>query len=121
MMKSANDIPYSYLLDLFRKGEPMIDETTFYFMEESPGDSHIIGYLGYGSQPVADKPYWAGYCDHENGFTANTADELFEAPIYGGKSLKDRWKDVYIWTIGPMEPKEFIQMFREKYPIEPFS
>ena len=38
--------------------------------------------------------------------------------IFGGKSLKDRWHDVYLCEIGGIDSREFIKMIAEEYPIE---
>lgn len=114
-MKSANGIPYSYLLELFKNGEN-INETNFYFRGEPVGSNHYLGYLPNNCHN--GKPYWVGYCDIETGFDASSAEELFEAPIFGGKSLKERWHDVYLCEIGGIDSREFIKMIAEEYPIE---
>lgn len=56
------------------------------------------GYIGYLSQH--EKPYWAGYCDIEDGCEFKTAKELFEAKIYDKRSIKDRWDELVLINIG---------------------
>ena len=67
----------------------------FYFRDESPAADHMIGFL-----PKYNKPYWAGYCDIPDGCEFATAKELFEAKIYGGRSIKQRWDEIVIVNIG---------------------
>lgn len=71
-----------------------IDETCFYFCDDPQEEEHYIGFL-----PKFEQPYWAGYCDVENGCEFSTAEELANAKIYKGKSLKERWESVRIVSI----------------------
>lgn len=86
---------YEFILAQFEKGDEHVDETTFYFRSDPQEVEHYIGYL-----PQYEKPYWAGYCDIENGCEFKTAKELFEAKIYCGQSIKDRWDDLVLINIG---------------------
>lgn len=53
--------------------------------------------------------YWAGCgCDIPNGTGFPTAQALFDAPIYGGRSLRDRWNEITWHMIdGWMTPEDF--------------
>ena len=51
--------------------------------------------------------YWVGFCDIEGGCDFKTAKELFEAPIFDGKSIKDRWNEVEIIAIGGINVDEW--------------
>ena len=82
------------VLKIFEIGEGC-DETTFYFKTDPKEKEHYLGY-----KPEYKKPYWVGYCDIENGCEFLTAKEMFEAPIYDGKSIKDRWNEIVLCTIG---------------------
>ena len=116
-MRSANGIRYEDLLALFEAGEN-IDETAFYFADDPTKDDHYLGYLPYPNlwhPEYTDKPYWAGYCDIEDGFECATAKELFEAPIYNGKSLKEQWNKAYIFQIGGVWAEEYVKMFADKF------
>ena len=86
---------YDLLLDLFEKGDARVDETVFYFRSDPDENEHYIGYL-----PEYGKPYWAGYCGIKDGCEFETAKELFEAKIYDGKSIKDRWDGLVLVEIG---------------------
>lgn len=59
--------------------------------------------------------YWAGAgCDIYNGTDYLTARELFEAPIYEGKSIKDRWSEITWDEIdGWMCPEDFDRLHGE--------
>lgn len=69
-----------------------------------------MGYITTYS--VIEKPYWAGYCDIKDGFECSTAEELLTAPIYDGKSIRDRWNDVVIITIGGIPLEEWMEGYR---------
>lgn len=71
-----------------------IDETCFYFCDDKNDTEHYLGYL-----PKYDKPYWIGYCDIEDGAEFTGAEELVNAPVFDGRSLKDRWNEVRIISI----------------------
>ncbi len=94
---------YSFVLKLFEMGKG-VDETTFYFRSDPEETVHYLGYL-----PQYEKPYWAGYCDVPDGCEFFSAKELFEAKIYDGKSLKDRWNDAVLIELGaiPVEELQF--------------
>jgi len=84
---------YDELLHLFEIGAN-IDETVFYFYDDPSEEEHYIGFL-----PQFEKPYWAGYCDVENGCAFQTAQELFTAKIYDGLSIKERWEHLRLVEI----------------------
>mgnify|MGYP004690054635 CR=1 FL=1 len=79
------------------KAGDLINETHFYFLDEPEGEEHYIGYL-----PEYEEPYWAGYCDVKDGCDFATAEELVNARIYDGKSLKERWDNIVIIGIEGM-------------------
>lgn len=87
------------------KAGASIDETCFYFTDDPQGSEHYIGYL-----PQYEKPYWVGYCDIPDGCEYQTAEELVEAKIYDGKSLKERWSNVRIVRIAGISLDYWIQM-----------
>ena len=93
---------YETLFKLFDEKRVNIDETSFYFKDDPQEIEHFIGY-----QPQYDLSYWVGYCDIEGGCNFKTAKELFEAPVFDGRSLKDRWEDVVLMTIGAVDIDEW--------------
>ncbi len=97
---------YEKLFNLFDQKLTNIDETSFIFRDDPRKIEHYIGYI-----PPHELPYWVGYCDVEGGCDFKTAKELFEAPILGGKSIKDRWNEVEIITIGGINIDEWDEKF----------
>ena len=85
----------------------LIDETCFYFSDDPTEGERYLGYL-----PEDEKPYWAGYCDIEDGCEFKTADELVNSPIYDGKSLKSRWDKVVIVSIEGLDRDDWMQCCR---------
>ena len=85
---------YETLFGLFEEKRSNIDETAFYFKNDPGEIEHFIGF-----QPLHESPYWVGYCDIEGGCSFSTAKELFEAPVFDGKSIKDRWSEIVIVSI----------------------
>lgn len=102
---------YQKLFNLFNRKAINIDETSFYFKDDPQKIERYIGYL-----PQCELPYWVGYCDVEGGCEFKTAKELFEAPIFDGKSIKDRWNEVEMIAIGAINIDEWNEDFcRSKY------
>lgn len=71
-----------------------IDETCFYFRDDKEETERYLGYL-----PQYEKPYWIGCCDIDGGCEFKTAEELVNAPVFDGRSLKERWDSVVICHI----------------------
>ena len=63
-------IDFDFFLSELKKGEIM-DETYFYFVDETDKPEHYIGCLSQ-----YDKPYWVGLCDIPDGTEFLTAEEL---------------------------------------------
>lgn len=101
---NLNTVDFNYFLTELRKGKIM-NETSFYFVDEISEPEHYIGCL-----PQYDKPYWAGLCDIPNGTEFLTADELVNATIYRGKSLKERWDDVRIICMGGIPVDDYMKL-----------
>lgn len=83
-----------------------INETQFYFADDPDEMDHYLGYL-----PQYDLPYWVGYCDIEDGAEFKTADELINAPIFDGQSLKNRWDMVRIVSIEGVSLEDWLECF----------
>ena len=71
-----------------------INDTCFFFDDDISETEHYIGCVLEHS-----KVYWSGYCDIPDGTDYKTAEELINAPIQNGKSLKERWNEVRICSI----------------------
>ena len=87
-----------------------IDETCFYFSDDEDEREHILGYL-----PQFEKPYWIGYCDVEDGCEFATAKELVEACVFNGKSLKERWDKVIIYSIEGIDLQDWLEVCEHCY------
>ncbi len=107
-MKSSSDgkdtLDFECFFQQLLKGI-WIDETCFYFVDDPNRVERFLGYL-----PQYDMPYWVGYCDIPNGTEFNTADELVNAKIYDGKSLKERWEEVRIISIEGISLESWLGM-----------
>ena len=66
-----------------------IDETCFSFCDDPDEKEHYLGFI-----PHCDEPYWIGYCDVEGGCAFKTAEELVSAPVFDGKSIRERWSSI---------------------------
>jgi hypothetical protein len=99
MEKLDYDFYFSHL-----KAGVSIDETCFYFSDDPKEDEHYIGF-----QSEYEKPYWVGFCDVEDGCEFNTAEELVEAKIFNGKSLKERWPFVRIVNIQGIDLDDWLK------------
>ena len=89
----VSTLQIDYLIQEFKAGMN-VDETSFSFEKDN---QDLLRYIGYSENDTL--PYWAGLCDLPDGRRFQTADELFEAKIYDGKSLKERWDEVTIYSI----------------------
>lgn len=95
-------VDFDYFLAELKKGEIM-DETYFYFTGEEGEPEHYIGCL-----TEYERPYWAGLCDIPDGTDFETAEELVNAKIYRGKSLKERWNEVRVICMGGIPVPDYI-------------
>lgn len=76
-----------------------IDETEFYYKNALGEDEYCI--IGYISEYDPTHPYWAGYgCDAEHGMDFASADELVNSKVFGGKSIRERWEEIYVFNLG---------------------
>lgn len=92
----VSSLHIDYLIQEFKAGMN-VDETSFSFKKDN---QDFIRYIGYSENDPL--PYWAGLCDLPDGRRFQTADELFDAKIYDGKSLKERWDEVTIYSINSL-------------------
>lgn len=100
---------YESVLSLFER-DNRVDETMFYFRSDPKKIEHYIG-----CQHQNEKPYWAGYCDIPDGSEFATAKELFEAKIYDGKSIKDRWDELVLVSIGGIYVEDCERSWLKEY------
>ena len=89
---------------LFQVAADYVDETEFFFDDDPDETNHCIGFL-----PEYDKPYWCGYCDVQDGCEFSTAEELFNARVFGSKSIKERWNTFVLTNIGGLSAIDMIK------------
>ena len=95
---------YDTFLHQFETKKEALDETAFYFKTDPQKTDHYIGYIEIAG---TDTPFWTGLCDIEDGCEFSSARELLEAPIYDGRSIKDRWSEVCIYQLGGLTPSDW--------------
>ena len=104
-------LTYEKFLRIFENADKYnVDETLFYFDDDPSGEDHFLGWIG-----GQEKPYWVGYCDIEDGCEFRTAHEMFEAKIYDGKSLKERWEQAVVCTIGGIDAETWLSYCGDKF------
>ena len=84
-----------------------IDETCFYFEDDPVEKDHYLVYLRQ-----YDKPYWVGYCDIKDGCEFYSAAELVDAPIFDGRTLRERWDKVVVCSIEGTGLEEWLKYFQ---------
>ncbi len=84
-----------------------INETRFYFEDDPEEKEHYLGYI-----LEQEKPYWVGYCDIKDGCDFKSAIELVSAPIFDGKTLKERWNKVIICSIEGCSLDDWMKSFQ---------
>lgn len=100
------DEDFDKFFEFVKKSGTSVDETVFYFITDKNEEDHYIGFI-----PQYDEPYWAGYCDIPGGCSFKTAEELFNAKIYDGKSIKDRWNEIVIYQIGGISAESWPEIY----------
>ena len=105
--------------DLFRRClvefPDSINETWFMFLDDQDRGECILGFIPLLPTPWSQwtndpntwepkpnpKPYWVGTgCDLHNGAGFATADELLQAPVYGGRSIASAWDHICVFNLG---------------------
>lgn len=103
-------LTYEKFLQVFENTDVFdVDETMFYFDDDSEQTEHYLGFI-----EKYNKPYWAGYCDFSDGCEFKTAYELFNAKIYDKQSLKERWKHIVFINIGGLPVDYWLDCYKSK-------
>ncbi len=105
------ELTYEKFLRIFENADKInVDETTFYFDDDPEEQEHYLGWIG-----GQEKPYWVGYCDIPDGCEYSSAEEMFTAKIYDGKSLKERWEHTVICNIGGIDADTWLSYYGDKF------
>lgn len=106
-----NPFTYEQFLWIFEHDELFnFNETLFYFNDDPEDDGHWIGCLRQ-----YEKPYWVGGCDIPDGADFQTAAEMFEAKIFKGRSIKDRWEHIVFDCIGQISVDGWIDIYQDRF------
>ena len=114
-MEEKHNMDYDLFRRCLSEYPDSIGETCFMFLDDQDRSECIIGYAPmlpslwnqWTNDPKSrepkpnPRPYWVGTgCDVHNGADFTTAEELLNAPIYGGRSIADAWEQVCVFNIG---------------------
>ncbi|HAJ96614.1 MAG TPA: hypothetical protein DCO72_02610 [Ruminococcus sp.] len=112
-MNSNYGITYEMLLFAFQHDDVFgVDETSFYFDDEGKKRfDHMIGCIRGNEFP----PYWVGDCDIQDGCEFDTAEELFQAKIFDGQSIQERWEHLILVNVGGFGAEDWIDCYRGKF------
>lgn len=99
-------------LDVFTDNPMLLNESEFRFASDpispkQPGycSGYTIGWIG-----ETEKPYWIGGCEGQDA-QFSSAEELMNAPVFGGKSLRERWDDILWLSLMSIPPDEWMSLF----------
>ena len=98
------DLFFSRLCDI--KYQWVINETHFYIEEDPVYDSCWLGRLD------SPTPYWYGLtADGSQAYDYVTAQELVDAKVFHGKSLREVWSRVRFYSLGDIEPDTWLSRY----------
>lgn len=95
------------------KARKMVDEISFVFESDS---DEVLRFIGVSDDEEA--PYWVGLSDVPDGRGFKEIDELFNAKIYDGKSLKERWSEVIIYSIAGLSLDDWLTFV--EHSVDPY-
>ena len=102
-------LDYNFFFKILNEDGKWLDETSFYFTDDLREADHMIGYL-----PQFEAPYWVGDCDIPDGCEYQTAQELLNAPIFDGRSLRERWSKVRIINAMGISLDDWYEIYLER-------
>ena len=83
-----------------------INESSFYFDDDPEETDREFGHM--------NGVYWVGYCDIPDGCDFASAEEMLNAKIYDGRSIKDRWEHVIVCNIGGISVENWLGYYKDK-------
>lgn len=87
-------IPYEIFSQKFSEGKNFFENS--FYVENS--DKYCDCWMGFNKK--FSEPYWYGLTpDGKNGYDFKTAEEMFNAKVFDGRSIKDLWRDIYFISI----------------------
>lgn len=106
---------YNRFFEIFVSKAEIADETSFYFTDDENEEEHMIGFIA-----KYEKPYWIGGCDVKDGCDFSTADELFHAKVFDGRSIYDRWDKIVFVNFGGIDVNDWILDESNQLKIKPW-
>lgn len=94
------------------KYDSHINDMSFSFKQD---ETKILHYIGVTKE--AHDPYWSYFSDDSGVKRFHTAEELFNAKIYNGQSLRERWSEVTIVHMNGMPIEECFSQFEKSIKI----
>lgn len=96
-------IPYEIFSPKFSERKNFF-EISFY-VENS--DKFCDCWMGFNKD--FSEPYWYGLTsDGKNGYDFKTAEEMFNAKVFDGRSIKDLWHDIYFTSINGISARDWV-------------
>lgn len=104
-MELKHNMEFDLFLRCLTECADSIDETEILFLDDEARGECIMGYIPYimvnNREKWFDEPYWIGTgCDIKDGAEFLTAEEMLQAKVYGGRSIKDAWEKVCVLHFG---------------------
>lgn len=99
----GNRVPFNVFRQKLIDGD-QVYENHFCIEDNDKYDDCWIGF-----NDDYDKPYWFGLTpDGNNAYEFKTADEILNAKVFGGESLKDLWTHVYFYSLNGLNAKDWV-------------
>lgn len=96
-------IPFEIFRQMLIDGD-QVYECQFYIEDNNKFEDCWIGF-----NADYDEPYWFGLpFDEKNDYDYKTADEILNAKVFDGKSLKDLWDQVYFYSINGISANDWV-------------
>ncbi|MBQ8512312.1 MAG: hypothetical protein IJ497_06835 [Clostridia bacterium] len=111
--KQENPFTVEQFLRVFTEQPQLLHESGFRFASDpiSPKQTGYVRERMIGWMDGQEKPYWIGGCDIPNGTEFFTAEELLDAPVFAGKSMRERWDEVIWLELIGLDPVEWMRMY----------
>lgn len=107
-MISFNDISRLFSVDL--EGKFCIEIE--FFVKDIP--KYQSCWMGKSSDETNKEEYWFGLVpDGTEAYSFKTFKEFVSAPVFDGKSLKEIWDNVELWSLDGCDPEERIHAYIE--------
>jgi len=99
-------------LEFFTENPRFLGEFGFRFASDpiSPKQPGFCRERMIGWSKEWARPFWIGGCDIDGGADFPSAEELINAPVFSGRSMKDRWNEVIWLELNGIDPHEWAEL-----------